>query len=216
MNLNIFNNIEKLRKKSEEAHELLEELKNKMEDENNIGILEEFQSNNKVSIGTKNQMERRLDDILLNYANETGEIFFIVEKLQEENAFVVYKYEESDDSVLKLTKEELPEGANVNTVLRMQDGIYAIDENATEELRTRITDMANELLEEQNKVLEEYRKEGHLYRVSENINGSIFIYDITDNPSIEVEEVDFPEELKEEAQEGRIFEYTDGSYILKE
>ena len=42
MNLNIFNSIEKLKRKHEEVHELLNELKKEMDNENNIGILEEF------------------------------------------------------------------------------------------------------------------------------------------------------------------------------
>ena len=219
MNLNIFNNIEKLKRKNEEVHELLDELKKEMENDNSLGILEDFQSKNKVSIGTKNQMERRMDEILLDYSSKTkedGDLYYIVEYLKEEDSYVVYKYDGEEDSVLTIKKEELPNEAIVNTALRIKDGSYIIDETATLELKEEITNMANELLEEQNKVLEEYRKEGHLYRVSENINGSVFIYDITDDPKIEVEEVDFPEELKERAYEGTVFEYRDGEYKVKE
>lgn len=219
MNLNIFNNIEKLKRKNEEVHELLNELKKEMDNENNIGILEEFQSKNKVSIGTKNQMERRMDEILLDYSNKTkedGDLYYIVEYLKEEDNFVVYKYDGEEDSVLTIKKEEIPNEAIVNTALRIKDGKYTVDEIATNSLKEEITNMANELLKEQNKVLEEYRKEGHLYRVSENINESIFIYDITDDPKIEVEEVDFPEELKDKAHEGTVFEYINGEYRIKE
>lgn len=73
-------------------------------------------------------------------------------------------------------------------------------------------DNIDNVLEEQNEVLNEYRKEGHLYRVSENINGRVFLWDITDKPDFEVEEVDFPEELISKATEGAVFQYINGKY----
>ena len=163
-------------------------------------------------------MERKMDEILLDYSSKTikdGDLYYIVEYLKEEDSYVVYKYDGKEDSVLKIKKEELPNEASVNTALRIKEGSYIIDETATIELKEKVTNMANELLEEQNKLLEGYRKEGHLYKVSENINGSVFIYDITDDPKIEIEEVDFPEELKEIAHEGTVFEYIDGKYRIK-
>ncbi len=222
MNLNIFNNLKNsIKKSNDNAQNFLNELKNSIENtaEEKIEILEKFQSENKVSIGTKNLMESKMDEILKNYAEETcdkGDLYYIVEKSKNEDTYVAYKYEEDDDSVLKIQKEDLPQDANVNSALRLNEGKYEIDEDATLEIETRITNMANEVLDEQNKILEEYRKEGHLYRVSENINGSVFLWDITDEPKMEVEEVDFPEDLLDKAIEGTIFEYVNGEYKLKE
>lgn len=220
MNLNLFNNLINNLKNDEKTQNFLNELKEAVnnQDNNNLGILEKIQSKNKVSIGTKNKMESKMDDILKEYAGETiedGDLFYIVEKLQNEDTYVVYKYEQNDDSVLRININDLPQNASVNCALRLKNGEYIIDEESTLELENRITTMANELIEEQNKILEEYRKEGHLYEVSENINGAIFLHDITDNAKMEVEEVDFPEELKEKAVEGTIFEYINGEYKLK-
>ena len=45
MNLNLFNNLNKIKRKNEEAHVLLNELKEKIDMENNnLGILEDFQA----------------------------------------------------------------------------------------------------------------------------------------------------------------------------
>ena len=218
MFLNIFNNLNNNSKKNENTQVFLDELKDKMDNhiEDNISILDKIQSKNRVSIGTKNKMDSKMDEILIDYAKETldkGDLYYIVEKVEDE--FVVYKYEDIDDSVLKIKEDELPENTLVNTALRFKDDSYIIDEEDTLELEKRITDMANELIEEQNEILGSYRKERHLYRVSERINDSVFLHDITDNPSFEVEEVDFPEDLLENAFEGTIFEYIDGEYKLK-
>lgn len=221
MNLNIFKNIINDIKKDDKVQNFLDELKNtiKNTEEDNIGILEKIQSGNKVSIGTKNLMELKMDEILKQYAKETvekGDLYFIVEKYKTDNTYTTYKYELDDDNVLKIQENELPQGAMVNTVLRKIDEKYIIDEEATKELENKITEMANELLSGQNDILKEYRKEGHLYRVSENINNCIFLWDITDKPKMEVEEVDFPKELINKATEGAIFEYLNGEYKFKE
>ena len=217
MNLNIFNNLINSLKKDKSTQDFLNELKNSIENDN-IGILDKFQSENKVSIGTKNKMDTKMDEILKEYAEKTkdnGSLYFIVEKSKKDNTYVTYKYENENDSVIKIPEEELPEGALVNCALRMENGKYILDEKGTIELENEITIMANELLEEQNKILEEYRKEGHLYKVSENINGCIFLWDMTDEPKMEIEEVDFPEELLSKAIEGTVFQYIDGKYKLK-
>lgn len=220
MDLNLFKNMINSIKKDDKVQNFLNELKKTIENTNDdIGILEKIQSENKVSIGTKNQMELKMDEILKDYAKETaekGDLYFIVEKSKTDKTYTIYKYEMDDDSVLKILQDELPQNAGVNTALRTMNGKYIIDEEATKELENKINNMANELLEEQNKILNEYRKEGHLYRVSENINNCIFLWDITDESKMEVEEVDFPEDLLGKATEGAIFEYLDGSYKLKE
>ena len=221
MNLNILKNIINDIKKDDKVQNFLNELKNTIEntEEADMGILEKIQSENKISIGTKNQMELKMDEILKEYAKETdekGDLYFIVEKSKTNNTYTTYKYKLDDDSVLKIQEDELPQGAIVNTVLRKTDEKYIIDEEATRELENRITNVMQELINEQNRLLKEYRKEGHLYRVSENINNCIFLWDITDKPKMEIEEVDFPEDLLEKATEGAIFEYLDGTYKLKE
>ena len=221
MNLNLFKNMINNIKKDDNIQNFLNELKNSKEvvQEENIGILEKIESKNKLSIGTRNLMESKMEEILKEYAKETidkGKLYFLVEKSETDNLYITYKYEENDDSVLKIPEIELPNNAKVNSILRLENEKYVLDEEATMEIETRINNMAEEQIKEQNRVLGEYRKEGHLYRVSENINNSVFLWDLTDKPQMEIEEVDFPEELLNIATEGRIFEYINGTYRLKE
>lgn len=220
MDLNIFKKIGDSLKK-ENTTEFLNQLKNSLEEskerECDIFILDKIQDKNKLSIGTKNKMENEFDRILLDYSKETeeqGELYYIVEK--RDNEYITYKYENGEDSVIKFTSSELPGDSGVNSILRFEGDKYIIDEKASTEIENRINEMADRLIEEQGKILEEYRKEGHLYRVSENINGSVFLRDMTEESDFEIEEVDFPEELLDKATEGAIFEYIEEEYRIKE
>ena len=117
---------------------------------------------------------------------------------------------------IRMTEEELPSNAGVNCILREEDGKYNIDLEGTEYIRNEIKKMTEEVLKEQNQKLESYRQEGHLYLVREDLNDRIYLIDITANPGYAVEEVDFPESLKNEATEGTIFKYENGTYEFYE
>ena len=84
------------------------------------------------------------------------------------------------------------------------------DELSTEEIKAEISKMENEVLERQNQKLNEFRKEGHLYRVEEDRENRIFLADTETN--IVLEEVDFPKELLSKAKEGAMFQYKNGQY----
>ena len=49
--------------------------------------------------------------------------------------------------------------------------------------------------------------------VTEDINGRIFLWDSTEKPKFEIEDVNFPEELKYKAKEGNSFVYKNGTYV---
>jgi len=214
MDLNIFRKISDSIKRAENR-EFLVELKNSI-DKNEVPILDKIENENKLSIGTKNKIENEFDNILLEYSKETeekGPLVYIVEK--KDNECIAYEYENGTDSVIRINENNLPLNASVNSALRKENEKYLLDEEASLEIKNRITDMAKDLIEKQNEELEEYRKEGHLYRVSERINDSVFLWDITDKSNFEIEEVDFPEELLDKAIEGTVFEYIDEKYRLK-
>lgn len=85
-------------------------------------------------------------------------------------------------------------------------------ENALEKNKNETENNNKEI--KQDEKLNEYRKEGHLYIVEEDINDRIFLWDITEKPQYTFEEVDFPKELLNEAKEGTVFQYKDGKYNL--
>ena len=70
------------------------------------------------------------------------------------------------------------------------------------------------ILDENNKKLKDYRKEGHLYLVTEDRNNEIYLWDFTDKSKREFKETGLPEELLSVAKEGSILQYKNGKYEL--
>ena len=66
----------------------------------------------------------------------------------------------------------------------------------------------------QNQELQEDRKEGHLYLVTEDRNGEVYLWDFTDKPEHEFKEVITSEELLKVAKEGAMLQYKNGKYEL--
>lgn len=60
----------------------------------------------------------------------------------------------------------------------------------------------------------ENRKEGHIYLVTEDRKGKIYLWDYTEKAEFEFEETEFPEDLINEATEGTMFKYEKGTYEL--
>ena len=74
--------------------------------------------------------------------------------------------------------------------------------------------MASKVIYEQNKKLEEYRKNGYLYMVEEDINDRIYLTNITGDTKYVFEEIDFPDNLKILATEGAVFQYENNQYFF--
>ena len=106
----------------------------------------------------------------------------------------------------------MPKDLGVNDLFKIIDGKYMIDNSATNELQKEIRNMAEEIINKQNEKLNSYRKEGHLYMVSEEVGNNRFLYDLTDAPDFEFEEVSIPKNLLDRATEGSVLKYTNGTY----
>lgn len=65
-----------------------------------------------------------------------------------------------------------------------------------------------------NKELEEQRKEGHLYLVTEDRNNEIYLWDFTEKAKTEFKETITSEELLKVAKEGAMLQYKNGKYEL--
>ena len=77
--------------------------------------------------------------------------------------------------------------------------------------------MKDTLLQEQNEYLKSQRIEGHIYEMSEKEDDRAWLFDHTNtDTSIQeaIEEINFPKELLENAQEGDLFIYQNGEYKL--
>lgn len=62
--------------------------------------------------------------------------------------------------------------------------------------------------------LQDNRKEGHLYLVTEDRNNEIYLWDFTDKPEHEFKEVISSPSLLEVAKEGAMLQYKNGEYVL--
>lgn len=179
-------------------------------------FLEEIQAKSNLSVISKNTLKYEISEILSNLAKETkekGDLYFVSRKMKDiGNKYIVCKYENEEENVIGKIESNIPQKAGVNSILREQNDEYVLDVDTTKMVKDRVMQAANEIIDKQNRTLNEYRKDGHLYMVSEDVNNKVYLWDITDKPPYQIEEVNFPKELLEFAKEGTIFKYENGKY----
>ena len=179
-------------------NELSNYLENNMK--NNFGyrnedvpIIEDILSKNNVTTGNENSIRWKLNDVILEYARQNfsnDSMYFVKdskktywsnnEKNYNNNVYNVLKVENDKIEELEINKKDMPENIGVNDVFRIENDKYVIDNFATKELQEKIISMANEIIDKQNANLDRYRKEGHLYLVSEELGNNRFLKDLTD------------------------------------
>ena len=163
-------------------------------------------------------MLKERSNILQNYAESTreaGEMYYIYNISQNErNSYNISKADKSH-KVVTMSVEDLPEGAQLGSVLRKQGDKFILDANATRIVGKRINEMIEEQIKEQNQFLSDKRIEGHTYEVKEKDNDRIWLYDLNniDGGGIEeFEEIEFPKDLYKLAKNGDKFIYKYGIY----
>ena len=72
----------------------------------------------------------------------------------------------------------------------------------------------NEDLLEKEQKMQEYRKEGHLYLVTEDRNNEIYLWDFTEKSKNEFKETILSDDLLKVAKEGAMLQYKNGTYEL--
>ena len=220
MKLDLFNNFVNAVRENELVKNFMKEVKEYMEKARNeasdVPILEQIRSERNMSTVSENKIRNSIYEILINYSKETleqGTMYFVssISKYKE-NAYNVCEVKEGKVKTIPIEKNELPENIGVNNVFRKEAGQFVLDNKATENIEKQIKDKAEQILIEQDIKLSEYRKQGHLYVVTEEINDKRFLWDLTDKPKNEIEEVDFPKELLSQATAGTVWEYEKGDY----
>lgn len=206
--------------------ELSQHLGKKMsEDRLDMPIIEDILSKNNVTTGNENVIRWKFDDVVLEYAkqNFNNESMYFVkdskkiywsnnEKHYNNNVCSVLKVENNKVDEIEISKKNMPENIGVNDVFREKGGKFIVDDFATAELQEKIKCMAEGIINKQNANIESYRKEGHLYMVSEELGNNRFLWDLTDAPKFEFEEVDIPKDLLGKAVEGSVLRFTNGTY----
>ena len=207
-------------------NELAKYLENNLDKEGNqMPIIEDILSKNNVTSGNENSIRSKFNDVILEYANrnfKNESMYFVQDSKKtywENNKecynndfYSVLKVESNQIEKMEISKKDMPKNIGVNDVFRIKDGEYIIDNFATEELQKEIKSMAEKIIDKQNEKLDSYRKEGHLYMVSEELGNNRFLYDLTDAPNFEFEEVYIPKDLLNVATEGSVLKYTNGTY----
>ena len=208
----LFNNL----KENKFVQNFIKELSNYLE-KNNVGnenkevpIIDDILSKNNYTTGNKNSIRFNLKEVISNYA-KNDEIYF-VKDAKNEDTYTVLKTEGKKIDEIEINKRDMPREVKINDVLKMEDNNYKIDEIATKDLQEDIIKMAEEVLYKQNINLNKHRKEGHLYMVTEEQGDNRFLWDLTDKPKTEFEEVDIPKDLLNIATEGMVLRYINGKY----
>ena len=224
MSLDFFNNLkenlsnnEVISNITEGIQDFLTEVSDRLNDNenNNLDIVSEITTARTTSLSSENSIMKARDEILREYAKNTtdkGDLYFIFNKIKDSDDYRVIQMGKDIDTTLKVNVNELPEGSGLNQVMRLKDGKFELDEIGTENVLNKIYKKAEEILDTQDRELQEYRKEGHIYVVTEDINNRIFLWDTTSKPDFEIEEVNFPRQLLNEAKEGNKFIYKNGEY----
>lgn len=190
-----------------------------------ISIIDNILSENNVTTGNENSIRLKLNDVISNYAEQNfgnDAMYFVKDNKKtywannkeycNNDVYTVLKVENNGIEELEINKQDMPKDIGINNVFRMKNGDYVVDIIATDELQNEIRNMAKEIIDKQNMNLEKYRKEGHLYMVTEEIGDNRFLRDLTDESKIEFEEVDIPKDLLDKSTEGVVLKYVDGKY----
>lgn len=114
----------------------------------------------------------------------------------------------------KIKKENKVSLISENRIIREEFEIREKYKNNPEKIKSEIMKMINRILKQQNEKLLEYRQEGHLYMVEEDVKERIYLLDLSTNTGKVFEEVDFPKTLIPQATEGAVFKYENGTYTF--
>lgn len=224
MSLDFLNNLKESLEKNElisnivdGVGDFIEEVADRLNNSNTneLDIVSKITSERKTSLASENSIMKARDEILKDYAKNTtekGDLYFIFNKIKGTDDYRIIQMGVNTDKTIKVNSDELPKESQLNQVIRLKDGKFEIDKEGTKNVLNEIYEKAEEILDRQDKALEEYRKEGHIYLVTEDANSRIFLWDSTSKPDIELEEVEFPEKLLNEAKEGSKFIYKNGEY----
>ena len=222
MNLNLVNDLFNNLKENKFVQNFIKELSNYLENntKNNLSckneeipIIEDILSKNNFTTANKNSIRWNLDDVVLKYTQKNSvsdEIYFVKE--DKDNVYKILKAKDGQIEETEVNKKDMPSEIKINDVFKIKDNNYMIDNIATKELQEDIKNMAKEILEKQNINLANHRKEGHLYMVTEELGNNRFLWDLTDAPKKEFEEVDIPKDLLSKATEGMVLKYANGKY----
>ena len=220
MNLDLFNNLINNTKESGFIQNFIKELGEFMEnnlfnnERNQESLVQKILDGRTLTTRFRDLINIERQSIINSYSREHGEIYYIYNK-EDNNTYGIVSHKNGESNLEICAKEsQLPKGAGVDSVLRVENGKFVLDENATKELQEELTEMINKLLEEQANRLESQRVEGHIYSFVEKYGDIVELIDETNYTGECFEEIDFPSEIANKANQGDMFKYINGEYQI--
>ena len=227
MGLNLFDK-SKDTNKDEKINGILDSLKELFEKKipelevskrNSVSSIQRLEEHGKVTTTYRDKLIVERNNLLNNYAKDTiekGPMFFIYSKnSSNDNAFNLCAYgEETNSSVITIQESELPSGAGVDSVLRLENENYIRDKKATEHISNELQKIINSLLEEQCLELKKNRIEGNNYEVVEVSGNTVLLMNVTQNDGECFEEIDIAKDLLSELKTGDCIKFLNHEYII--
>ena len=210
MNLDIFENLIDKVKENEFIQNFTKELEKNIENSKQKSMLEKFVSDNKIISEYKDKMLINRNMILQELNN--NEMYYIYDKKGSDYLATICESGKSHD-VIRISEKDVKSNAKIDSVLRKINDKFELDEETTNIVKIKQEEKFNEILEEQNKIMESRRIEGHIYEYVEGSKNSVWLIDNNLNNGDVFEEIQ--QEVFKDAQEGDLFEYIDGKYKIK-
>ena len=196
MNLDIFEN-------------LIDKVKENEFIQNFTKELEKFVSDNKIISEYKDKMLINRNMILQELNN--NEMYYIYDKKGSDYLATICEKGKSHD-VIRIPEKDVKSNVKIDSVLIKINDKFELDEETTRLVKNKMEEMFNKILEEQNKMMESRRIEGHIYEYVEGSKNSVWLIDNNLNNGEVFEEIQ--QEVFKDAQEGDLFEYINGEYKI--
>ena len=225
MNLELFNNLINKTKENGIIQSFMKELKDFLENnldnnkQNQESLLQKILDGRTLTTRYRDEINIQRHKIITDYSKENseqGEFYYVYNKDSNNIYGLVMHKDGNVGESIELQEEQLPEYAGVDSVLRINNGNFVLDKNATEKIQEKLTKMIEKLLEEQSNRLEEQRVEGNVYEFVEKSDDTVTLFNVTNYTGECFQEVYFPKKLFDKAIQGTRFQYVNGEYILNE
>ena len=171
--------------------------------------LDIFVSENKIISEYKDKMLIERNNILKELDNI--EMYYIYDKKGSDYLATICEKGKSHD-VIRIPEKDVRSNVKIDSVLRKINDKFELDEETTRLVKNKMEEMFNKILEEQNKIMESRRIDGHIYEYVEGSKNSVWLIDNNLSNGDVFEEIQ--QEVFKDAQEGDLFEYINGEYKI--
>lgn len=223
MNLDLFNNLFNVTKDNNFIQNFIKELGEFLEKNlgntgrNDEALIQQTLDGQPLTSICRDKINVQRHEIINNYSKEhysQGEFYYVYSKRSDNTYGLVSHINGEAGRNIGVKESELPKDAGIDSVLRLKDGKFVLDEEATKEIQANLTEMINSVLKEQADKLEGERAEGNIYSFVEKSENTVTLVNETNYTGECFEEIDFPMGLANKATEGTKFKYINGKYEL--